>query len=117
MALRVNNIFCLFTHLYLVDIIILSLCQPVDVSMQVIWTEAEMLNKQLCIGLWWPVVITSQKKAVLGLFCSKCFNYLSLRLPSVAWMVQGSKERGGQSDDLALQLHLQLGMVAAGVRN
>lgn len=80
-------------------------------------TEAEMLNRQLYVGLWWPVVITLQKKAVLGLFCSKCFNYLSLRLQTAAWMVQGSKERGGQSGDLALQLHLQLGTVAAGVRS
>lgn len=46
-----------------------------------------------------------------------CMCQLSLRLQTAGWMVQGSKEREGAnlSDDLALQLHLQLGIVTAGV--
>lgn len=75
-----------------------------------------MLNRQLCLGLCWPLFNTSWRKAVLGLFYSACANSHS-DCKTTGWMVQGSKEREGAnlSDDLALQLHLQLGIVTAGV--
>lgn len=77
-----------------------------------------MLNRQLCLGLCWPLFNASRRKAVLGLFYSACANSLSLRLQNCRLdgaRKQGEREGANLSDDLALQLHLQLGIVTAGV--
>lgn len=100
-------------------------------STQIILTKAKMLrhNRQFYIGLWCPVVITSQKKTVLGQFFPKCIISQTTNCSldgsrkqgkrGAVWALpkQGSKERGGQSGDLVVQLHLQLGIVEGGVRN
>lgn len=68
-----------------------------------------MLNRQLCLGLWWSPSRLHRGKQALDCW-TRSFTQ------TANWMVQGSKERGAnQSDDLALQLHLQLGIVTAGV--
>lgn len=81
-------------------------------SKQIILTEAEMLNRQLYIGLWCPVVITSQKKAILGLFFShvSTISHSDCKLQP-AWYKEARKE-GANGD-----IDLQLGIVAAGMRN